>query len=75
MNMVTIWRRKWQPTLVFLAGKSHEQKSLGSYGPWDCKDLDMTKQLSTWSLLICLSYVNEASVSWKLMLAFHICYI
>ena len=24
------WRRKWQPTLVFLPGKSHGQKSLGA---------------------------------------------
>ena len=24
------WRRKWRPTLVFLPGKSHEQRSLGS---------------------------------------------
>ena len=26
------WRRKWQPTLVFLPGKSHGQRSLASYG-------------------------------------------
>ena len=25
------WRRKWQPTLVFLAGKSHGQRSLVGY--------------------------------------------
>ena len=25
------WRRKWQPTPVFLPGKSHEQKSLEGY--------------------------------------------
>jgi len=24
----TFWRRKWQPTPVFLPGKSHEQRSL-----------------------------------------------
>ena len=28
------WERKWQPTLVFLPGKSHERKSLGGYSPW-----------------------------------------
>ena len=27
------WRRKWQPTLVFLPGKSHGQRSLVSYRP------------------------------------------
>ena len=31
------WRRKWQPTPVFLPGKSHGQRSLVGYSPWDCK--------------------------------------
>ena len=31
------WRRKWQPTLVFLLGKSHGQRSLAGYSPWSCK--------------------------------------
>ena len=29
------WRRKWQPIPVFLPGKSHGQKSLVGYSPWD----------------------------------------
>ena len=28
------WRRKWQPTLVFLLGESHGQRSLEGYSPW-----------------------------------------
>ena len=28
-----IWRRAWQPTPVFLLGKSHEQRSLVGYSP------------------------------------------
>ena len=28
------WRRKWQPTPVFLPGKSHGQKSLAGYSSW-----------------------------------------
>ena len=28
------WRRKWQPSPVFLPGKSHRQKSLVGYSPW-----------------------------------------
>ena len=28
------WRRKWQPTPVFLPGKSHRQRSLMGSGPW-----------------------------------------
>ena len=31
------WRRKWQPTPVFLSGKSHEQRSLAGYSPRGCK--------------------------------------
>ena len=31
------WRRKWQPTPVFLPVKSHGQKSLVGYTPWGCK--------------------------------------
>ena len=29
--------RKWQPTWVFLPGKTHGQRILGDYSPWDCK--------------------------------------
>ena len=28
------WRRKWQPTPVFLLGKSHGQRSLVGYSSW-----------------------------------------
>ena len=31
------WKRRWQPTPVFLPGKSHGQKSLGAYSPWNHK--------------------------------------
>ena len=37
------WRRAWQPTLVFLPGESHGQKSLEDYSPYGCKELDRTK--------------------------------
>ena len=39
------WRRKWQPTPVFLPGKSHGWRSLAGYIPWGCKELDTTEQL------------------------------
>ena len=32
-----LWRRKWQPVLVFLPGKSHGQRNLVGYGPWGHK--------------------------------------
>ena len=28
------WRREWQPTPVFLPGKSHGQRSLAGYSPF-----------------------------------------
>ena len=34
------WRRKWQPTPVFLPEKSHGQGSLVGYSPKGCKELD-----------------------------------
>ena len=42
------WRRKWQPTPVFLPGKSHGQRSLAGSSPWGHKRVrhDLaTKQL------------------------------
>ena len=31
------WRRKWQPTPIFLPGKSNGQRSLAGYSPWGLK--------------------------------------
>ena len=31
------WRRAWQPTLEFLQGISHEQRSLAGYSSWSRK--------------------------------------
>ena len=39
------WRRKWQPTPVFLPGKSHGRKSLIGYSSWGRKESDTTEQL------------------------------
>ena len=35
------WRRKWQPTPIFLPGKSHGWRSLVGSSPWGCKEWDM----------------------------------
>ena len=32
------WRRKRQPTPVFLPGESHGQRSLAGYSPWGRKE-------------------------------------
>ena len=39
------WRRKWQPTPVFLPGESHGQSSLEGYSPWGLKELDTNYRL------------------------------
>ena len=41
------WRRKWQPTPVFLPGEFYGQRSLADCSPWGHKELDTTEQLST----------------------------
>jgi len=65
------WRRKWQPTPVLLAGKSHGQRILVGYNPWGRKELDMTERRlhfpSSWlplllspSLLICQGHLSQS---------------
>ena len=41
------WRRKWQPTPVFCPGKSHGQRNLVGYSPWDQKSRTWLKKLSS----------------------------
>ena len=45
-------KRKWQPTPVFLPGKSHGQGSLIGYSPLGCKESDMTKWIQLTQLLL-----------------------
>ena len=39
------WRRKWQPTLLLLPGKSHGRRSLVGYSLQGRKESDTTEQL------------------------------
>ena len=39
----TTWRRKWQPTPVFLPGKSYGQRNLVGYSSWSHKESDTTE--------------------------------
>ena len=39
------WRRQWQPSPVFLPGKSNGQRSLVGYSPCGRKESDTTEQL------------------------------
>ena len=40
------WRKKWQPTSVFLPGESHGWRSLVGCGPWGHKESDTTERLT-----------------------------
>ena len=42
------WRRKGQPTPVFLPGESHGQRSLAGYSPQGREQLDTTEE--TWHM-------------------------
>ena len=44
------WRRTWQPTPIFLPRKSHGQRSLMGYSPWNHKQVNTTEQLTLSSL-------------------------
>ena len=52
------WSRKWQPTLVFLPGKFHAQRSLVGYSPWGPKELVRTEPAHT--------HTHGPRVSWEL---------
>ena len=64
------WRRKWQPTPVFLPGESHGQRSLVGCSPWGCTESDTTE--ATWRQqtdhlkqnLMCHFYVDFFLCSW-----------
>ena len=58
------WRRKWQPTPLFLCGKSHAQRALEGYSPWDRKRVRhnlATKQQRTTSTSKILTLKNHPS--------------
>ena len=38
------WRRKWQPTPLFLPIEVHEQRCLVGYSPLGCKELDTAER-------------------------------
>ena len=56
--VLPLWRRKWQPTPVFLPGKSHGWKSLVGYSLWGREESDMTEQLH---FHFSLSHIGEGN--------------
>ena len=53
------WRRKWQPTPVFLPGESHGWRSLVGYSPWGRKESDTTEWLHVLSSKIVVLMYGE----------------
>ena len=48
------WRRKWQPTPVFLPGEFHGQRSLVGYSPWGRRESDTTERVILAVSVTCL---------------------
>ena len=44
------WKRKWQPTPVFLSGESYGWRSPAGYSPWDGKESGTTEQLRLYTV-------------------------
>ena len=73
------WRRKWQPTSVFLPVKSHGQRNLAGYSPWSPKKLDSTERPSThlWSMsFFNLAFLNCFSGKMSLQISpLRVCFL
>ena len=59
--LLPIWRKKWQPTPVFLPGKFHGQRSLAGCSPWGCKESGMTEHTCTSSHLFLNNQLSPGS--------------
>ena len=64
------WKRKWQPTPVFLPGKSREQRSLAGYSPWRHKRVghDLTTQRQEVVRIFCFLAFPHGFVPYRLYL-------
>ena len=52
------WKRRWQPTPVFLSGEPHGQRSLVGCSPWGHKESDTIEQLPFHFSLSCIGEGN-----------------
>ena len=59
------WRRKWQPTPVFLPGKSHGQRSLAGYSPWGHKELGIVEAINKDLLYITGNYIQYLIITYN----------
>ena len=56
------WRRKWQPTPVFLPGKSHGQRSLVDYNPWVHKKVEHDLATEKQQFTLPLQKIENANI-------------
>ena len=59
------WKKKWQPTPVFLPGESHGQRRLRGYSPWDLKE--MGSQRVGLSTVLFWCFTEIVAVAWELV--------
>ena len=60
------WRRKWQPTPVFLPGESHEEsplEKLGGLQSTGCKESDTTERLHFAFTFYCIAQFSSVTQS------------
>ncbi|XP_065799985.1 dnaJ homolog subfamily C member 24 isoform X2 [Muntiacus reevesi] len=71
-----VWRKKWQPTPVFVPGKSHGPRSLAGYSLCSHKELDMNEQYHpdkqsadapAGSVEECIQKFIEIDQAWKIL--------
>ena len=62
------WRRKWQPTQVFLPGKFHRQRSLVGYSPWGLQRIGQACTVVQW-LGLCVFTAQGPGQGTKILLA------
>ena len=60
-----LWRREWQPTPIFLPGKSHGQRSLVGYSPWGRKESDTTQWVSATTHIHTHTYILLVPFLWR----------
>ena len=69
--LIPRWRRSLEEEMAshssILPGKSHEQRSLAGYSPWDHKESDMTEQLNNNSIDRLGSALEQEGVGTSLM--------
>ena len=68
------WKRTRQPTLVFLPGEPHGQRSLVGHSPWDHKESDTTERLSMSRWLMIIQVTCLWPPSWPIYSAQHSCH-